>query len=518
MSIFDKFFTKFAYKFDKGYPDMNNDQDVLLLESLINKLLELDFQDTPDLPQEIEDIRSGINSEGTYTVNAIQSKNKSGTKYWVYIDDVAATVRTARLEVTKDLMAKGLLPKGEIKGGTTENFYLEGEDGVTYIIKGTGSKFTTSTNVKEGFVILFYNALKNGWNKSKDPFNDKNMTSLLSDLESLGNGIYTGLGKAEGEIITYLKNFDDGASGSKSAQVSLNDPLSSALRIFKDYPDGDMMRGEYFNTIKTRQEQVTGLPQDKVNPGDIFLKVGEVSLPKTKDIDVTGLEEINKIFVNKWGDKNGLVSISLKQEKAQGGKAKSFLGRYNPDKIDGKEYNLSKEELKYSDDQFDSAIDQLKKSTVEKISSSEFINYNPGKNPSTTARKKFKLAAYKNLDFLFKYLDKLGSSTPADGLVNMTAFGMSITSVNPTFFKVIGKGSGEMAAAPERTPAGATAQLTPGTKITIEDKDSYGGLKIIVYVDVLEGAEVYSQYELELVMRSNGNEQNTIEIQKSTKK
>jgi len=100
----------------------------------------------------------------------------------------------------------------------------------------------------------------------------------------------------------------------------------------------------------------------------------------------------------------------------------------------------------------------------------------------------------------------------------MTAFGMSITSVNPTFFKVIGKGSGEMADVPERTPAGATAQLTPGTKITIEDKDSYGGLKIIVYVDVLEGAEVYSQYELELVMRSNGNEQNTIEIQKSTKK
>ena len=37
MSIFDKFFTKFAYKFDKGYPDINKDQDVLLLESLISE-------------------------------------------------------------------------------------------------------------------------------------------------------------------------------------------------------------------------------------------------------------------------------------------------------------------------------------------------------------------------------------------------------------------------------------------------------------------------------------------------
>ena len=44
MSIFDKFFTKFAYKFDKGYPDMNNDQDVLLLESLISESIGEKFQ------------------------------------------------------------------------------------------------------------------------------------------------------------------------------------------------------------------------------------------------------------------------------------------------------------------------------------------------------------------------------------------------------------------------------------------------------------------------------------------
>ena len=38
MDIFDKFFTKFAYKFDKGYPDMDNPSDVALLESLIWQL------------------------------------------------------------------------------------------------------------------------------------------------------------------------------------------------------------------------------------------------------------------------------------------------------------------------------------------------------------------------------------------------------------------------------------------------------------------------------------------------
>ena len=43
MNIFDKFFTKFSYKFDKGYPDMDNPKDVLLLESLLSNLLDEKF-------------------------------------------------------------------------------------------------------------------------------------------------------------------------------------------------------------------------------------------------------------------------------------------------------------------------------------------------------------------------------------------------------------------------------------------------------------------------------------------
>ena len=37
MKDFDLFFKKYSYKFPKGYPDMNNEQDVLLLESLVKK-------------------------------------------------------------------------------------------------------------------------------------------------------------------------------------------------------------------------------------------------------------------------------------------------------------------------------------------------------------------------------------------------------------------------------------------------------------------------------------------------
>ena len=38
MDVFEKFLNNYSYKFDKGYPDMNNDQDVLLLESILEEL------------------------------------------------------------------------------------------------------------------------------------------------------------------------------------------------------------------------------------------------------------------------------------------------------------------------------------------------------------------------------------------------------------------------------------------------------------------------------------------------
>ena len=39
MDVLDKFFQKYSYKFDKGYPDMNNEQDIALLESLLSEVL-----------------------------------------------------------------------------------------------------------------------------------------------------------------------------------------------------------------------------------------------------------------------------------------------------------------------------------------------------------------------------------------------------------------------------------------------------------------------------------------------
>ena len=85
MDIFDKFFKKFAYKFDKGYPDLNNNQDVLLLESLFEKLgveLELKEDKIPNKSNSIQAVQKIINQVGDkYNMFAMKSKpNRIGSK------------------------------------------------------------------------------------------------------------------------------------------------------------------------------------------------------------------------------------------------------------------------------------------------------------------------------------------------------------------------------------------------------------------------------------------------------
>ena len=85
MDIFDKFFKKFAYKFDKGYPDMNNSQDVLLLESLFEKLnieVELKEDKIPNKSNSIQAVQKIIDQVGSkYNLFAMKSKpNRIGSK------------------------------------------------------------------------------------------------------------------------------------------------------------------------------------------------------------------------------------------------------------------------------------------------------------------------------------------------------------------------------------------------------------------------------------------------------
>jgi len=102
MDSLDLFFKKYSYKFDKGYPDMNNNQDVLLLESLLNKLgvnLNEAFQDSSDLPNDISNLKQQIqdaSGELGYEIEQFK-KVQRGTIFYILKDLVEKIVRKEKM-------------------------------------------------------------------------------------------------------------------------------------------------------------------------------------------------------------------------------------------------------------------------------------------------------------------------------------------------------------------------------------------------------------------------------------
>jgi hypothetical protein len=77
MNIFDKFFKQYAWKFPKGYPDMKNEQDILLLESLVSQILGEEII----LEKALEWIDLSDASRKYYRLTIIDDKIKRGNPF-----------------------------------------------------------------------------------------------------------------------------------------------------------------------------------------------------------------------------------------------------------------------------------------------------------------------------------------------------------------------------------------------------------------------------------------------------
>ena len=58
MDSIDKFLKLYSYKFPKGYPDMNNEQDVLLLESILNSIIDEEICLTEEVDNKAQTIKA----------------------------------------------------------------------------------------------------------------------------------------------------------------------------------------------------------------------------------------------------------------------------------------------------------------------------------------------------------------------------------------------------------------------------------------------------------------------------
>ena len=338
------------------------------------------------------------------------------------------------------------------------------------------------------------------------PFTKENYDERINQLIPIvEKGIPGESSNASDKVATYLKSTDS----SKTKYIKfINQPFSSALAIKEAYPGEKLIRDGLFTLAKSLGQQLSGYPSDKHNPGDLFVDLGGADLD-----NVSTLEGLNDLFVDSWGSKTNVrgekapfVSISLKQEAAQGGKAKALLQKYTKVKSD---YNLSKEEQNYTPDEFREGIKGLRSKVQSLVGSNNNILYDFKDGNITDEKSQGKYAALKSIEFLFRMFPK---DQVDDAVVSIAGFALSLTGVNPTFFKLKGKSSGEPASV-ETFKRGESIDLFDDVDdnldpIIIEDTPSFGGLKIKFLIK--KGGEVHS---VAINARNNGNTQGTIEIQ-----
>ena len=377
-------------------------------------------------------------------------------------------------------------------------------NGTPYQISFKGSGGTaTSTDVKEDLVVAFHAA------NIIDPITTENFIEVKNNMLNLLPGLRGLSTKGKDGLIKYFEE----ATISKPIINILNDSLSSAAKIAEAYPGNTIIRSGDFDDVRRVASKLTGYPADKWCPGDVYVVTGDIGRFLTAAIQEDEIAAVNKLFNNEWGSTNSaFTAVSLKQEKAQGGKAKSYLKRYLKDPRDT--FNLTPEEKDLSFDEKIQQVINLREKLKSLMQGTKNLSYEIENEGADVLAKKDdshligKMAALKSLEFLFR---NYVVAERDDAIVHLAAFAMSMTGVNPTFWKVIGNKSGTGAAI-EKFEAGMVPTLhindsAEWQPIIISDTLNYGGLKIDF--ELLNGTEIF---KVLLNARNNGMTQGTIEI------
>ena len=406
-----------------------------------------------------------------------------------------------------------------MKTETDTNIYLiaEPETGLIVQVK---SEDETSTNIKEGLVVYFY------YSDVNDIPNSNNfkliIDNLLNDVQ--GKIPEESLGK---EVIDEINNYLTNLPTNKKTLDDLIDCWSSAIFI-KNRLGGNsyiVSRNKIFNDIRTLGSKLTRFQADKWCPGDIYLIDPSVikEIPGYikeiyKNIQDDSIERLNLLFRHELESKiteedpiiGSIIAISLKKQQAQGGKAKQFMKSLTKDE---KEYNVTKSELELPVKDVISAIETYRKNiknsclksevTIDLIQDTDYT----GEGVEDAIRSKFA-----SIKLAHKLL--ADPSTLDDNLLKSVGFGMSLTGLNPTFFKITGNSKG--VAKYEKFPAKELITLEDGglghKDSIIKITDSNSNSSIIFNLKIRKGEDPpkYVQF----VCRPNGNIQSTLEIEK----
>ena len=503
MITVDSILLEWSYRCKDGVVDLNDPEKKAILEQVLSELgINLSEAENEDLISLISnsDLFSdfgNLEASGKGTIKLIFSNIPNRGSQSDALRSDAYDALKQLVDQNKDLSNfRKLAPgTGSSLGSAVINY--KGKD-YKLIVKGVSDESSSDTDVKEALVSLFYVT------NITTPFNKENYESRLNQLiETAQKGIPGESSNASQKVVSYLTAI---STDNKPSNITfINQPLSSALAIKAKYPDQKLIRTGLFDIIRNKATSLTGLPADKWCPGDVYVQLGSVG-----DINkIDNIELLNKLFNDEWGEtKKPLVAVSLKQSEAQGGKAKALLNKYTKAKED---YNLTSDEIDFDEEQFKNGIKDLRNKIKSKINTNQNIEYILGSDDlkSDIRFLRGKYAALKSIEFLFR---QYNDNEVDDAIVALAGFALSLSGVNPTFFKITGEKSGE----PGKVDTFSKGQNIilynidgDYEPIKVEDSSTFGGLKINFKIE--KGG---NPYLVSINARNNGNTQGTLEIQK----
>ena len=383
-----------------------------------------------------------------------------------------------------------------------------------------GSK-QTSTHFKE-ILACYFVKTKNHDIVTKENWSER-IDFIINELKSNISGLFVDPTQLQAELSFLDNNSEDYNVGIRDA---INNALSAGASIASKYSNWNVHRDNFFDEVKSAGSSASGLHPDKWCPMDIMLvrpgsngeikKAINASMSASETIEKLGL--INNIFEKDWGaQKLPIVGISLKEQKAQGGKAKGALPQSGTE-ID--QYNITNQEVgqwKKDPSVTVQMVDQYRQEIHKLVSSSKDLFSSDKRNG------KFELWADRKDAESKKALDKYGASKMALYLMNkakseniflrLVQYGMSLGS-NPAFFKVIGDKKGGNAYIDNFPPEGGVNFYEPREPIEVYEVSSYAGIDFS-YKVVFKG----DVYQVVCACRANSKSsvQVTLELKKLDK-
>jgi hypothetical protein len=318
MDVLDLFFKKYSYKFPKGYPDMNNEQDVLLLESILRELeIGVDLEETKLSPAELS--KDATFSGGRKIPRIEILIDKITNKESLELENGGSFTVTDIEKVLSQLKGKTKVDKAIVLGVN--------EDGKTI----------TTSDLKKTADFGGGGGMRGG----------SELTAQAESAQCIANAIRYSTGEITEEDITdeaiqnskskvEVTDFDSASNLLKTNKGWLISSVSIANALASQYPGSFIHnRGSEWvqrlnNKVKPFLKEVGIQDINKWNPADIWM----VS-PDELDIEwPNNLGEINVLLLEKFNE-GKIIGVSLKKADKN-----VTLKVFNAGASEGKKYEM----------------------------------------------------------------------------------------------------------------------------------------------------------------------------------